>query len=614
MKIYIGVIAFLAMGVVSAQKVWSFNDCLSYARENNLKVIASKLNEQVQESNYQIAKKQKLPDVSGSVDNNFSFGPTPQQRITYGSGGSSNFNIQNYYNYTEGYQNNLALQSSIILYNNGNLKRNEEKNSLLLQQYQFTTEKIKNEISLQLMGNYLTVLLNKELMIVDKNSLDNNQQQADRNQKLYNAGSIPLSTLYESNSNLATAKQVYETAKIEVDRSLMILAMLLQKDYRDFSIEEVKVSDKLELPLINVDDVIEYAYNHQPVIKSAEFGVEAAKKDIDIAKTALYPTISGGYKASTYYQDYFDRSNKSLTDQWYDNHSQMLSVGVNIPIFNKGISKLRIEQSKIQQSIQENQLEQEKLTLKQTIQAAYFDVVSSYNTFLSSKELVASTQLSYDFAQKSFSAGKINVYDLNIARNNYFNAQSQMLQSKYSFLFKLKILDFYTGKPMQITSNELIDYNYYNDFNPISENTPQTENTPVQNQEETKNSSDEKESIKQIDITTPNYTNENTTSSVPSNNQPENTHIVPEEKKADEENQTSDAPANSDNTKDSNSGKNPETEQVPVASPNDEAAKREAQIKERRAKLSQGSSDVNHDDSERERLIQERRAQLNKGK
>ncbi len=604
MKVYIGIITFLVTEVVLAQKVWSFNDCLSYARENNLQVIASKLEEQIQESNYQIAKKQKLPDVTGTVDNVFTFGPVSTQRIELDpSAAFDNLNIQNFYKYTEGYQNNLALQSSMILYNNGNLKRTEEKNSLLLQQYQFTTEKIKNDISLQLVGNYLTVLLNKELTIVDKNSMDTNQQQTDRNQKLYDAGSIPLSTLYESKANLANAKQVFETAKIEIDRSLMILAMLLQKDYKDFEIENVKISDNVEIPLINVDDVIEYAYTHQPVIKSAEFGVEAAKKDIDIAKTAFYPTITGGYKASTYYQDYFDRANKSLDDQWYDNHSQMLTLGVNIPIFNKGISKIRVEQSKIQQMIQENQLDQQKLQLKQTIQAAYFDVVSSYNTFLSSKELVSSTQLSYDFSQKSFSAGKINVYDLNIARNNYFNAQSQMLQAKYSFLFKLKILDFYTGRPLQITSDELINYNY-DDFNnkeinTIPEENPQEQTksvtAPVQ-EEKTKTISDnnqqsgQEEVIKQTDISVPVKEKEETPAKTPSDNKPENNNTVSPKVETTRENTN------------------------PAPQVDEETAKREALIRERRAQLSQGSSDVNYKDStERERLIKERREQLGKG-
>ncbi|MCT6869588.1 MAG: TolC family protein [Apibacter sp.] len=620
MKINNSIIAFFIVGFVSAQKVWSFNDCLSYARENNLQVLASKLNEQVQESNLKIAKKEKLPDLKGTITNGITFGPLATQKVHQDG---MDFNIDSYYKYTEGYQNNLALESSILLYNNRRLRLTEEKNSFLVQQNHYTTEKIKNDISLQLVGNYLTVLLNKELLGVQANSMDTQKQDKDRNEKLFKAGSIPLSTLYESRSNLANAKQTYENAKIEVDRSLMVLAMLLQKDYRDFQIEDVKVSDDIGMPLINMDDVINYAFNNQPVIKSAEIAVESAKKDIDIAKTEFYPSITGGYKVSTFYQDYFDRSSKSLDDQWYDNHSQMLSVGLNIPIFSKGTNKIKVQQSRINQLIQENQLDQEKLNLKQNIQTSYFDVNSAFQTFNSAKELVSSTELSYEFAQKSFAAGKINIYDLNTARNNYYNALSQMLQAKYSFLFRLKILDFYIGKPLEISSNENENYN---NLTP-SKKAVQAINDLTTTEVEIK----KPETLKPaISIPEKNNNKNSSTPIKPTNKKVEKaadtkskeTNTIKNEVK-----ETTNKTTSSANTK----NKSKEVKAIPSSNKNNTAitttpaspaqpvskseadAKREALIKERRLKYSQGAKPQFQNETEREALIKERRAKLSKG-
>ena len=620
MKINNNIIAFFIVGFVSAQKVWSFNDCLSYARENNLQVLASKLNEQVQESNLKIAKKEKLLDLKGTITNGITFGPLATQKVHQDG---MDFNIDSYYKYTEGYQNNLALESSILLYNNRRLRLTEEKNSFLVQQNHYTTEKIKNDISLQLVGNYLTVLLNKELLGVQANSMDTQKQDKDRNEKLFKAGSIPLSTLYESRSNLANAKQTYENAKIEVDRSLMVLAMLLQKDYRDFQIEDVKVSDDIGMPLINMDDVINYAFNNQPVIKSAEIAVESAKKDIDIAKTEFYPSITGGYKVSTFYQDYFDRSSKSLDDQWYDNHSQMLSVGLNIPIFSKGTNKIKVQQSRINQLIQENQLDQEKLNLKQNIQTSYFDVNSAFQTFNSAKELVSSTELSYEFAQKSFAAGKINIYDLNTARNNYYNALSQMLQAKYSFLFRLKILDFYIGKPLEISSNENENYN---NLTP-SKKAVQAINDLTTTEVEIK----KPETLKPaISIPEKNNNKNSSTPIKPTNKKVEKaadtkskeTNTIKNEVK-----ETTDKTISSANAKNKSkeikaipsSNKNNTTITTTPASPaqpvskSEADAKREALIKERRLKYSQGAKPQFQNDTEREALIKERRAKLSKG-
>lgn len=630
MKIYNGIIAFFIFGAGSAQKLWSFNDCLSYARENNLQVIASKLNEQVQDGNYKIAKKQKLPDVTGAANTGFQFGPRTENALT---------NPRNKGGYQTVYVNDLAINSSILLYNNGKLKISEEKNDLLVQQYKFTTEKIKNDISLQLIGNYLTVLLNRELIGVSQNSMDTYVQQANRNQKLYDAGSIPLSTLYESNASLANAKQEYETSMIEANRSLMVLAMLLQKDYRDFDIETVKVPDNIELPLISIDDIIQYSYGNQPEIKSAEIAIEAAKKDIDIAKADLMPTITGGYKVGTSYQDSFDRKDNDLWKQWYDSHTQAISLGISVPIFNKGISKLKIEQSKIQQNIQENQLDQEKLTLKQSIETAYFDVNSSYQTFISSKESVASMKLSYEFAQKSFSAGKLNVYDLNIARNNYFNAQSQMLQAKYSFLFRLKILDFYAGKPLQITSNEIASQNYYQptvsepEIAQPEENTASVNEARVENNNTTENTvttpsvtqEQEVKALEEVPVTNITETPASSENVVSEPTIQENPVNTPEEAVAPETFTPSESqpevvtPTEEiNNTIQTPSIPEVKEEIVKTEEPKatsaltDENARREALIKERRAKLSQGSS-ATIDNAERERLIKERRAKLSKG-
>lgn len=619
MKLNNSIIAFFIVGFISAQKVWSFNDCLSYARENNLQVLASKLNEQVQESNLKIAKKEKLPDLKGTITNGITFGPLATQKVT--QDGITDFTIDSYYKYTEGYQNNLALESSMILYNNRRLRLTEEKNSFLVQQNQYTTEKIKNDISLQLVGNYLTVLLNKELLGVQLNSMDTQAKDKDRNEKLYNAGSIPLSTLYESKSNLANAKQTYENAKIEVDRSLMVLAMLLQKDYRDFQIEDVKVSDDIGMPLINLDDIINYAFNNQPVIKSAELGVESAKKDIDIAKTAFYPSITGGYKVSTFYQDYFDRSSKSIDDQWYDNHSQMVSVGVNIPIFSKGTNKIKVQQSRINQLIQENQLDQEKLNLKQNIQTSYFDVNSAYQTFTSAKELVESTELSYEFAQKSFTAGKINIYDLNTARNNYFNALSQMLQAKYSFLFRLKILDFYIGKPLEISSDENTNYNNLTPSKETVQAINDLTSTDVEiKKPEVIKSNNITQERKNANLSTPkttvikpeNISNAKPKPSVKSKDEVK-TSTVPVTAPVKNNNSFQPIKTETVNSKNTPVKSSNENSTVKPSTKNDADAKREALIKERRLKYSQGAKPKFQNDAQREALIKERRAKLSKG-
>lgn len=116
---------------------------------------------------------------------------------------------------------------------------------------------------------------------------------------------------------------------------------------------------------------------------------------------------------------------KALFDQYKTNFYQQVGVSVNIPIFNKGNTKLQVEQAKINEVMAKNQLKIQEQQLLQQIQKVFFDMESHYQTYLSAQETKKSTQLALDFAQKSYEAGRTSIYDLYIARNNYVRLKVQ---------------------------------------------------------------------------------------------------------------------------------------------------------------------------------------------
>ena len=136
--------------------------------------------------------------------------------------------------------------------------------------------------------------------------------------------------------------------------------------------------------------------------------------------------------------------------QYKDNFGQQLGLSVHIPIFNKGITKLNVEQSKINQDIAKTTLLQQKQEVLQNVQKAQFDAESNYEAHLAALEAERSSKLALDFTEKSFEAGKSTIYDLNIARNNFANAQGSVAQSKYNYIFSLKLLNFYAGIPLSL--------------------------------------------------------------------------------------------------------------------------------------------------------------------
>lgn len=294
-------------------------------------------------------------------------------------------------------------------------------------------------------------MLNRELLEIAEGNLAVSEQQLDRSQKLFNAGSIARADLVQSEATVAQEKKNVADAKIEVERAIFNLSMLLQlADYRDFDVELIQIPDNIELGLYDLNQVLQTAYAQQPAVKKAEVDLEMAEKDIEIAKTGFKPTITGSYNFGTSYADYFNKGleTDAWLSQWHDNLTNVFGISVNVPIFEKFNNKLNVEKAKIGQSLAQNSVEQQKQTIRENVQEAYFNANSSYQAYQAAKESVRSSELSADFAQKSFDAGVLNIYDLNTARNNLLIAKSQMAQAKYNFVFRMKVLDFYAGIPL----------------------------------------------------------------------------------------------------------------------------------------------------------------------
>ena len=435
MKNLFSLILFLSSLSVFAQKKWTLMECINHARENNLTIQQSRINETFFANDLETAQNQWLPTVNGYVDNNLNIG-------THHPATDKGY---------QQYSNNLGLNSSITIYNGGLIRLNQEKAALGVESGKLQTESVTNDISLLVVNYYLNVMLNRELLQIAEGNLSVTEQQLERVQIQFNEGVVARADLVQSEANVAQEKKNVADAKIEVDRALFNLAVLLQlPDYRVFDVEIIHVPDNLQPGLYDMEEVLQTAYREQPSVKKAEIDLEASGKDIEIAQTRLKPTITGTYNLGTSYADYFNKG--LITDawlsQWYENITNVFGVSVQIPIFDKFNNKLNVERATISQSLSQNTLDLEKQAIRENVQEAYFNVNSSYQAYEAAKESVRSSELSADFAQKSFDAGMLNIYDLNIARNNLVVAQSQMVQAKYNFIFRLKVLDFYAGIPL----------------------------------------------------------------------------------------------------------------------------------------------------------------------
>ena len=444
-KVLTFVLGFTFAGIF-AQEKWSLRDCVDYAVKNNLQVIQNEYSKQIQDSNLRIAKKNYLPSVNANIGNNVSFG-----QASLGTGSIRN----------DRFSNSANIGADILIYNNGRLEKSVRKSQYDVEASQYDIETIKNDISLQIAKQYLTTLLNKEIVKIAESATENAKKQYERAKITTDVGTTAQTVVAEAEAAWAREKQNLKTAKINVDRSLFALSQLLQlKEYKNFDVEDVEISEQLDPQLISVDDVLNTAYVNQPQVKAAESRIKSAEAQTEIAKTSFWPTLTASIGAGTFYNnllntnnvgsDFFYIKEGSFFQQYKDNFGQQGGLSLSIPIFNKGVTKLQVEQSKINESIAKNTLEQQKLAVRQNVQQAQFDVDANYEVYLSALEAEKSSKLSMDFAEKSYNAGRTTIFDLNIARNNFANAQGSVQQAKYNYVFSLKLLNFYAGIPLSL--------------------------------------------------------------------------------------------------------------------------------------------------------------------
>lgn len=446
MKRVLTIVLGLTCLAVNAQKKWSLRECVDYATEHNLQVIQNEYSKQVQDLNLKIAKKNYLPSVSANVGNTVSFGQT-----SFGTGSLRN----------DRFSNSANLGADILVFNYGRLEKTVRKTEFDVEASQYDIETIKNDISLQIAQQYLTTLLNKEIVKISQAAVENAQKQYDRSKITTEVGTTAQTVLAEAEAGLAREKQNLKTAEINVGRSLFALAQLLQfQEYKDFDVENVDIPDQLAPQLKGVDEVLATAYENQPQIKAAESRIKSAVVQTEINKTAFWPTLTASVGIGSFYNNLLNTNNtgsslfyvqeQGFFSQYKDNFGQQAAVSLNIPIFNKGITKLQVEQSKVNENIAKVTLQQQKQVIRENVQKAQFDVDANYEIYLSAVQAEKSTKLALDFADRSYAAGRSTIYDVNIARNNYANAQGSVAQAKYNYVFSLKLLNFYAGIPLSL--------------------------------------------------------------------------------------------------------------------------------------------------------------------
>jgi|TARA_B110000240_G_scaffold189107_1_gene228704 outer membrane protein len=418
---------------INAQERYTLKECVQRAIEKNISIKNSRLDLLNSSENKKIAIGNFLPSFNFSGNHNWNSGLT--QNITTGI--LENQTTQN---------SSVNMSVGLDIFNGlSNIRRLHRANlDVLARKYQL--EDMKEDISLLVANSYLQILFNKEQLNIQKSQLKVSKEEQVIANERYNSGVIPKGDLYEIEANFAKAEQNLINAENNYQISKMSLAqLLLFSDTESFEISDedydIPTTNILER---NVDDIFKQALLYRNDIKLAKTNLDIALKDQQISNSAALPSIAGYY---SYNSRVIIDAPTSLKNQFDLNAGESVGLQINIPVLNGLTTRTNIKRSKINVMRSQNLLDQTKLDLENTINQSLNDAKGALKAYQAAKKTKLARETSYDYAKERFENGALNTINFLQAQQLFETSQSDLIRSKYDYIFKIKVLEFYFGIP-----------------------------------------------------------------------------------------------------------------------------------------------------------------------
>jgi len=442
--LYLILVTCISYSTSHAQKTWTLEECIKYALDKNIQIKRQQLSYDINEQNFNQSKYNMLPNLGVGFTHNLNSGKA--------------LNTDKYVWENKNFQDgSMGVQANVSLFNGLQTQNSIKYFRLSMQKSLADLEKAKNDISLNVALDYLDILYNIELLDVAKSQIEVTQLQVEKNKKLVEVGNVARGTLLEIQSQAAREKVNVTNAKNNLDISYLNLTQLLELDsIGNFQITKPELLTVEENKILeSVMDIYSIAVARMPQIKSSELNLEVQKANLAISKGKYSPSLT---MSGLYYSRYSELSTDPLNpnskysyyNQLKDNQYKQLTLNLQIPLFSKFQTRTTVSTSKIQVSDAEFNLLQTKKILYKDIQQAHADALASFDNYMSRKEAVISSEESFKYSQQKFDVGMISAVDYNLAKNNLTKSKSDLIQAKYQFIFKVKVLDFYKGSALSL--------------------------------------------------------------------------------------------------------------------------------------------------------------------
>ncbi len=437
-KILLIVFAGLLFVQAQAQEKWTLQKCIDYALANNIVIKQQQINTEYRENLLGQSKNNRLPDLSANVSQDFNFGRSLTIDNTY----------ENYTSFNTG----LYASTSVLLWRGNTLNNTIKQREFELKSSLKALEKAKDDVTLNIASGYLEILFSKELLKVAEAQVEQTKKQIERTRSLIEAGKLAEGALLEIESQKAREELEVVNRQNNLQIAYLNLAQILElEDYSNFEIAVPEMPEiKAQATVATSSNVYKNAVDTRPEIKSAEYQLKSYESQLKIAEGSRLPTLSA---SASIYDQYLNTSQGAapgLFHQLTHNHRESVGLNLSIPIFSRFENRTNISNAKLQLKNQELELEGAKKDLRRQIEQAYTNALAALKRYNANAAAVKSMQESFRYIEEKFNVGRVTSVEYNDAKTKLAVAESNLIQAKFDFIFRSKILDFYNGVPITL--------------------------------------------------------------------------------------------------------------------------------------------------------------------
>ncbi len=446
---------------------WTLQECIAYAQVHNISVQQQQLNVKMAQANLLAAKGNFLPNLNAGVSHTYQYGRTVDR-------------YTNTFANSQVLSENFYISSSLTLFSGMQNYNTLKQNQYSLEANRFQVMQTQYDIGMNVASAYLNVLYSQDQLALATQQAGLTQGQVDRMQILVTEGASAKGTLLELQSQLATEEVNKVTAQSAVTMAYINLTQLMNLDSTaGFTI----VKPSITIPNENIlntspDQIFQTAVSLQPGIKKAQMDVMSADKGVSVAQGQYSPSVTLQGSLGTGYSGLArDISNSSITgvdtigittggdyvlipqysttfvttpfaDQFQNNVNKSIGVQINIPIFNRFQVNSSVARAKIQRESAQLNMELSQQQLRKNITQAYADAQAAYLKYKATEKAVEASKQAFAYTENRFNFGASNSIEYNTSKNSLAIAEANLVQSKYDYIFRMKVLDYYQGKPL----------------------------------------------------------------------------------------------------------------------------------------------------------------------